>query len=191
MTQKEIELYIKKISEETGLLKEEIMEKASKKKKELEGLIGDKGALELLGKDYGINMSQTKNNKIKKGGKEMGLEDFFGELDVSTEEFPDFLKVRNGITFTLKLADVTKKPRKYTDSYGNEKWAWDVLLLSVEPEEAKDQYITNKMYSFSLGKRAMRRFKEFWISNDNQYDKKFTFERVGKGYQTDYVFELK
>lgn len=183
MKEKLAELLNKSVEEIDKLVKE--------KQSDLAGLINEEGAVILVGQDYDIKESELKiKNKIKSDNKKMDLEDFFQELDIKAEEFPDFLRVQNGILFTLRLEDPSKKPRKYKDNYKNEKWSWNVVLVDIEPEEAKKDYLLNKTYSLSLGKRAMRRFKQFWLSEGNQYEKNFTFERTGEKFQTDYKFKL-
>lgn len=190
MTAKKIstDLMIKTLVEQTDLTEKDIIKEVERIKEDMKGLITKRGALNVLGNEKKIQF--IKNNKNKRGKIMDNLDSFFEKLDVSAEEFPDFLKIQNDITFTLKLESTDKKPRKYTDSYGNEKYAWNVILTDLTPKEAKTEYHLNKTYSLSLGKRAMRRFKQFWLSVGNQYDRKFTFERTGHRFQTDYVFKL-
>lgn len=187
--------YTAKLIEQCDFTIEEVAKEAKRIRNDMNDLISLSGAVMILAKENGIDTNPKKTNKTNKTKKEVknkmsDLDSFFAELNVQTSEFPDFLKIKNGIVYKLKLKDPSKKPRAYTDRYDNDKWAWDVTLLGVEPEEAKTEYIKNKVYSFSLGKRAMRRFKEFWLANDNAYGTPFTFERKGTGYQTDYEFDI-
>jgi len=183
---------IRQISKEANLLFTDVGDMVNQKQEELKGLVSVEGAIFIVGKELGVNVDPVKPKKT-----EVDDLSIFDDIDLSTNEFNPFLKVKNGIVYTLKLIDPTKKPRPSIDGYGNTQYIWEVRLLDISPKKAmveedkegKLLFIKNKVYSFGLKKTAMRRLKDYWESIGTPDE--FTFERVGQSFQTDYVFKEK
>ncbi len=57
--------YITKIIQDTGLTRSEIHNKVEEKKSELKGLISDEGALFLIAKEFGVDVSNENTDLIK------------------------------------------------------------------------------------------------------------------------------
>jgi len=195
---------IRLIANETNKLYKDVHELCELKMDELKGLISPKGAIFVVGKTLGVetDTKKSEDEKIKwklipeteknKGVKDMSIWD---DIDLSTNEFLPFLKIKNGIVYHLQLVDPSGKPRPSVDGYGNDQHIWDVKLLDLEPvrafkdtdKEGKAIFMKNKTYSMGMKKTAMRRFKDFWLAIEKM--DKFTYERTGASYQTDYVFK--
>ena len=124
--------------------------------------------------------------------------DFWDDVEISTGEFPPWLKVQTGITFSFKLNDPKKEPRYHKDqNFNRDQWIWDVEIIDIDPKDAFGEenkngyplYEKGKVYSLALAKRAMQRFKALWVEADFKVEK-FTMKRTGSGFNTDYIFNL-
>ena len=184
---------IRLIANESNKLFNEVRDMCLVKMEELKGLISETGAIFVVGKELGVDLDIGKKTTKKiKEGKDMSVWD---DIDLSTQEFNPFLKIKNGITYHLQLVDPTVKPRPSVDGYGNDQHIWDVKLLSLSPAEAYDEadkegkalFMKNKTYSFGMKKTAMRRFKDLWEAVE--VVNKFSFKRTGQSFQTDYIFK--
>ena len=189
---------IRRIAGESNLLYKDVEEMCALKMDELKGLISTKGAIFVVGKELGVEMDTKELDADKypstknKGVKDMSIWD---DIDLSTTEFLPFLKVKNGIVYHLQLVDPLAKPRPSVDGYGNDQHIWDVKLIDLEPvrafkdtdKEGKAIFMKNKTYSMGMKKNAMRRFKDLWIAIENV--DKFSYERIGQSFQTDYIFK--
>lgn len=177
------------IAVKSGTVLEKVVSRYEQKTKSLSGLVKPSVIVELVAKELGVDL---KPKKIKQEEKDMSVWD---DIDLSTNEFNPFLKVKNGITYHLELVDPLAKPRPSVDGYGNNQHIWDVKLINLDPVEAfeatdkdgKAIFMKNGIYSFGLKKTAMIRFKALWEAVE--VVKKFTFKRIGQSFQTDYVFK--
>lgn len=189
---------LKTISEASNKPFKEIRELYNAKFENLNGLVSTEAMVFLVAKDLGVQLDVEKNknksekSEIKKEEKDMSVWD---DIDLSTNEFNPFLKIKNGIVYHLQLVDATEKPRPSIDGYGNNQHIWEVKLLDLEPvkafedtdKEGKALFMKNKIYSFGMKKTSMRRFKELWEAVE--VVDKFSFKRIGSSFQTDYIFK--
>lgn len=191
---------LKIIAEVTNKTFKEIRELYNEKIIALKGMVSTEAIVNLIANDLSVDINEPEIiEKIewvlkpkKKEGKDMSVWD---DIDLSTNEFNPFLKVKNGIVYHLQLVDPSQKPRPSIDGYGNNQHIWEVKLLDLEPKKAFDDtdkegkalFMKNKLYSFGMKKTSMRRFKELWESVKTV--DKFTFKRIGSSFQTDYVFK--
>ncbi len=84
------EEYIKKIVEETGIGRKEIQELIEEKKKELEGLISEEGALFIISKELGVNLNDEEK-------------DFINDIEINISKLTQNMK---NITLIGRVQDV-------------------------------------------------------------------------------------
>ena len=134
--------------------------------------------------------------QVNLDGKEVNNMPIKSYWDNFKVDFPPWLKIQNGLTFTLELEDPSKEPRAdKSKNFNRPQWIWDVILLDIDKKAAFDDtddegrpiYVKGRTYSLSMGKKHMERFKAFW--EEQNFDvKKFTMKRFGEKFQTDYIF---
>lgn len=135
------------------------------------------------------NKKQTKLTEVD------NMKDFWDNVE-DLDDFLPFLKVKTAITYTLELVEPEADPRSSIDSFGNNQYLFDVVLLGISPKKALEDlnkegyplYEIGKGYAFAVKSkgRMINRFKELY-ENEGEITK-FKFKRTGKGFQTDFVF---
>lgn len=127
---------------------------------------------------------------------------FWDKVEIDSGEFAPWFKVMNGIRYELALADPSAEPRPHKDkNFNRDQWIWDIKLIDLDKKEAYSEvddkgnsiYVKGRIYSFAMGKRAMGRFREFYLehsTNGSSLEIPFKMKRTGQKFQTDYAFTV-
>ena len=205
----DVEKYIVKIIEETGMSKEEIQEKISDKRKELHGLISEEGALFVISKELGIEMA-VKPEDIEKPESGNWMEELANVEIGSFEKDEQELKIAKGYQYTFKMLDSRSKPAEVKDVFkGVEskqtKYQFWVKLVGVSPSkkayaeilEDEKPFIFEWVnglqkgndYKLKLSKTAAKQFAQFCLDEQINDDSIIRYTRLGESKGTTYEFK--
>lgn len=203
------EKYYKAIMEQCGCTRKEIDELVKGKREELKGLISEEGALFVISKEYGIELTSIK--KIKNGGNtKMSEENNYlielSKLDVGGNYVPS----ADGLIVTFKLVDHTKKYTEVEKTYEgkkNVKHQWAVVvhgisfnkkayreILTDSEEGIKklkriDEFEKGNESVLELSRTASKQLGVFMLENKITSEHLIKYLRTGTGGKTQYAFK--
>ena len=141
--------------------------------------------------------SEQVDKKLKQTTLVMGTnKEFWDKVEITDTEFPPWFKTQNGLTCTFALRNPKNPPRKHVDKYGKDQFLWHITLKAITPKSALDErdggnpvYTIGQDYTFSMGQKAMNRFKQLHFDEEGEYQEvnTFKYKRTGQSFQTDYV----
>ena len=181
----EIDPYIE-ITNETGITKKELRKMVREKQEELKGLISEEGALFIIGKELGVDITLKHDEDEEELGydefdsveamggpiNEGSWEDIFSSTPEPGEgtdyEILESLLILAGTEYILNLADPTEMPYKHEGigTYDDKPYtsrAMDVLLVDLSPiRKFKEKYEKGDF----RGKKCFVKGKKYklWLS---------------------------
>ena len=201
--------YYRAIMEQCGSTRKEIDELVQEKKEELKGLISTEGALYILSKEFGIELT---SKKIKNGGKTKmseekktnWLEDL-AILDVGGNYVPS----AEGLIVTFKLIDHTEEPNEVQKTFEGKpagiKKQWKVtvhglsfnkklykdLLADKNPDKLEmiNDFQKGKETILELSKTASKQLAIFMLEKKITSNDLIKYLRTGDSFDTEYQFK--
>ncbi|KKM21031.1 hypothetical protein LCGC14_1639520 [marine sediment metagenome] len=170
-----LEKFIRPIIKDTGLSKKEVLELMNARKEELKGLISDKAALFMLGRELCVDMPNFKENSITKNTEK--TDNLNVKIDSSWSS-PDLSKNKSNLINNLS----TELKNKHSDNL--------IALFGIGSyfnDSLPSNWIKNDLDLILIMKSIDNIPKEDW---DNRFRiKKFNGQKYSTGYNTIEAYE--